>query len=145
LELAAVIISAFAASATVVAVYFAWRTVAESAVARRQNERARKRERLQQLEGLLEELFFNFDYKGQAIYTPDELRWFLLRNQVAHMLIGIEDDLPECRRVPEATSAANALNSFHRVEIENALKKLTDEDEADVVPKYPWQRKQRTG
>lgn len=137
MELAAVIIALIASLATLVAVFFAWKTVLESAVGHRQAERARNRERLERLGEALEEVFFTFD-PGPSV--ADHL-WSKMRNRIKVMLVGFEDALPECSKVPYATSGTNARNSIHRVEIQNALNKLTNEDEADVVPKYPWSRR----
>ena len=100
-----------AALATFAAVYIAWRTVAESAVA--------------QVE--------------LAPFTPDELRWFEIRNQLASP-VGFEDGLPECDQVWYATSDANARNSVHNVEIEGALEALAAENGVDVLRKNPWSR-----
>ncbi len=134
---ASLIIAGVAALAALLAAYFASRTVLESAAAQRQAERDRRRQRIEAVGDMAEEIFWKFD---PELLARNDRAWHEMRNRLSRMMAGLEDELPECAKIREATSGVNARNSWHRQEVLNALDHLNEEDAADVVPKWPWQK-----
>ena len=125
MQLASVVIAAFAALATLVAVLYARSTVHEARLAHRDQVRERDRERLERAAELIEELHENCVARERG-FTGHEWQW--TRNKLRAVLVGRLDDLPKCRvLVWEATTLALAEAAVPdaRDEISAALTQAT--------------------
>jgi hypothetical protein len=85
----------------------------------------RRRDRVYRIGQLVEDLFWRVHESDQELDRP---QWMPLRNNLRHQLIGLTAALPECTRIVDAGTAAQAdgicVNA--RVEIEAELTGIED-------------------
>lgn len=97
-------------------------TVELTESARREDERDRRRRRLERIGELVEEIFWE---SGQSASGPD--RWQAPRNELRHALVGL-GELAECVQVVNASPVqVNGAASRARGEVEAALRDVDKE------------------